>query len=272
MAATTFEFDGGALRSAGTSATLQGASQALPDGAYSTLRTYGGDRVLRLGRHVERLNESAILQGSTAPLDEGTVRAAIARALTATSLAESRIRLTFAPPRLFVSIEPFTPPPEALYRDGVACVTVPLRRRNPHAKDTRFTAEAAKAYATLPVGVHEGLMVADDGTVLEGLSSNVFVLAGGVLRTEEARVLLGVTRSLVLEVAQEVVPILSEGVRIGDLPSATEAFLTSASRGILPVVRIDGTPLGDGRPGPVTRDLMARFQALVDREARSVAS
>jgi branched-chain amino acid aminotransferase len=180
--------------------------------------------------------------------------------------------LTFAPPRLFVTVEAFTPLDEALYRDGVRCVTVPLRRLNPHAKDTRFAAQAAEAYATLPAGVHEGLMVAEDGAILEGLSSNVFAVVGGVLRTEEERVLRGVTRSLVLEVARAAVSVVPAAVTLAELPTVTEAFLTSVSRGILPVVRIDATPLGSGRPGPVTRDLMARFQALVDHEATSVTS
>jgi branched-chain amino acid aminotransferase len=220
---------------------------------------------------VARLNESAALQGSTAGLDERRVRNAIAQALRATGHPESRLRLTYSPPRLFVSVEPFVPLPEALYRDGAVCVTVPLHRTNPHAKDTRFAAEAATAYAALPGGIQEGLMVAEDGSILEGLSSNFFALIGGILRTEEARVLLGITRSLVLEVARELAPVVTTPVSLDDLPSVVEAFITSVSRGILPVVRIDGLAIGDGRPGPVTRDLIGRFQALVDREAQPLA-
>jgi branched-chain amino acid aminotransferase len=268
LGATTFEFDRGVLQPVGSGAGLQAASAALPDGAYSTLRTYGRDRVLRLAQHVARLNESTALQGSGGTLDQTFVREAVAQALKATRHPESRLRLTYAPPRFFVSVEPFVVPLEALYRDGVACVTLPLHRANPHAKDTRFATQAAAAYAALPEGVHEGLMVADDGSILEGLSSNFFALIGGSLHTDETRVLLGITRSLVLEVARKVVPVVTEAVALVDIPSAAEAFITSASRGILPVVRIDGTAVGDGRPGPVTRDLIGRFQALIDREAR----
>jgi branched-chain amino acid aminotransferase len=270
VTATTFEYDGQELQPTGSGGNLQGASQTLPSGAYSTLRTYGRDKILRLGQHVARLNESAALQGSSGSLDGRSVRNAIARALAATGHPESRLRLTYAPPRFFVAIEPFEPPAESLYRDGVACLTVPVRRPNPRAKDTRFAAEAARTYAALPAGIHEGLMVAEDGSILEGLSSNFFALVSGVLRTEEARVLLGVTRSLVLEVAEGLLPAVREAVRIGEIPVLAEAFITSASRGILPVVRIDGASLGDGRPGPATRGLMKRFQALVDREASPV--
>lgn len=270
MAAMTFEFERGVLRPVGTGASLQAASTALPDGVYTTLRTYGPDRVLRLRQHVARLNESTILQGSGGTLEAAFVREAVREALEATRHPESRLRLTYAPPRLFVSVEPFVAPAEALYREGAACVTVPLHRANPHAKDTRFATQAAAAYAALPGGAHEGLMIDDDGSILEGFSSNFFALAGGTLYTEEARVLLGITRSLVLEVARDVVPVVERAIRMADIASVGEAFLTSASRGILPVVRIDGKRVGDGRPGPVTAALGARYQALIDREAQPV--
>jgi branched-chain amino acid aminotransferase len=270
VAAIAFQYEAGKLQQAGSGPSLQSASEALPSGAYSTLRTYGRDKVLRLGQHVARLNESASLQGSAGSLDDRSVRNAIAQALGATGYPESRLRLTFAPPRFFVSVEPFTSPAESLYQDGVACVTVPVRRANPRAKDTRFSTEAAQVYAALPSGIHEGLMVAEDGSILEGLSSNFFALASGVLRTEETRVLLGVTRSLVLEIALGLAPVVGEAVRMDELPELTEAFITSASRGILPVVRIDGTSLGDGRPGTVTRRLAEGFRALVDREASPI--
>src|SRR5687768_11504846 len=132
------------------------AGTEVPPGAYSTLRTYDGTRVFRLADHVRRLTESAALQGRPTPVDPASVRAAIAAALAETGYPESRLRLTWAPPRLFVSVEPFTPPAEALYRDGVRCVTVAVRRDNPHAKDTRFLDTAGRAYAALPPGVHEG--------------------------------------------------------------------------------------------------------------------
>ena len=166
-----------------------------------------------------------------------------------------------------MAVQPFEPLPDALYRAGVACSTVGVRRENPHAKDTRFIAEAQGAYRQLPAGVDEGLLVAADGALLEGLSSNFFALVDGVLRTEAERVLLGVTRSLVLEVAGALVPVEPSAIRRADLPRAAEAFLTSVSREVLPVVRIDGQPVGDGRVGPTTSAVMRGFAALVEREA-----
>ncbi len=268
--ALTVESRGGRLRRGSEHASLGEASRALPNGAYSTLRTYSGARLLRLSQHVARLNESAWLQGVAGRLEESEARAAIAFALRETAFAESRLRLTWASPVFYVSVEPFTALPAGLYRDGVACATAPVRRDNPHAKDTRFIATAQAAHAALPPGTHEGLMVAEDGAVLEGLSSNFFAIVGGVLRTEAERVLLGVTRSLVLEVARPVLPLEARAVRRDELSRVAEAFLTSVSRGILPVVTIDGAPVGSGRPGPLTLELMRRFAELEAGEAQPV--
>ena len=268
MTVATFEQQGTGLRPMGIHPTLKDASAILPDGVYTTLRTYGRRRILRLGQHLARLLESAALKGMPGPLDDGPVRAAVAAALDATAFAESRFRLTFAPPRLFLSIEPFVPLPSGLYDEGAACLTVPVRRFNPHAKDTQFIATASAAYGGLPPGVEEGLMLAEDGSVLEGLSSNFFAVKKGRLWTEEGRVLAGVTRALVLEVATEVLPVERTATRLGD--GVEECFITSVSREVLPVVSIDGRQVGDGRPGPVTREIARRFAALVEREAEAL--
>ncbi|HZM49346.1 MAG TPA: aminotransferase class IV [Vicinamibacteria bacterium] len=246
------------LRSAPDLAT---ASGTLPAGAYTTLRTYGGDGVPFLDDHVRRLEESCALQGRPAALDGQELRAGLAAVLRATRHPESRIRVTFAPPELFASIEPFEPLPEDVYKDGVSCVTVPLRREQPQSKDTRFLSSAQGAYRALPPGVHEGLLLGEDGALLEGLSSNVFAVVDGVLRTEEARVLHGTTRGLVLELARGVVPISFEPIRKADLGRAAEMFLTSVSREVLGVVRVDEVRIGRGKPGSLARDLRKRYRA-----------
>jgi branched-chain amino acid aminotransferase len=262
----TFESGPSGVAPIGGFASLAASSEALPAGAYTTLRTYGGRGVLRLAAHLRRLEESTALQGRPGSVDDRAARRAIAEALGATRHPESRVRLTFAPPRLFVAVEPFTPLPARLYAEGVPCVTLALQRDNPHSKDTRFIATAQQAYARLPERVEEGLLVAQDGAVLEGLSSNFFAVRKGELWTEEVLVLAGVTRSLVLEVAAGVLPLRREAVRKDTLALVDEAFVTSVSREVLPVTRIDDRPVGDGRVGPKTRAIMDGFAALVARE------
>jgi len=270
MTVSVFALEGGVIQALGQSRSLSEASLGLPAGAYTSLRTYRGSCVLRLDQHLRRLEESVALQGRPARLEAGDVRAALRSALAATCHPESRLRLTYAPPRIFVAVEPFQALPESLYRDGVACVTFPFQRENPRSKDTRFIATANGAYGTLPEGVHEGLLVAEDRSVLEGLSSNFFAVRKGALHTEEDRVLLGVTRALVLEVAAGLLPVEHTPVRKPELAEASEAFITSVSREVLPVVAIDGLAIGNGRPGPQTRAIMAAFADLVRKEAEPV--
>jgi branched-chain amino acid aminotransferase len=266
----TYEAGSGGLRLVGRHASLAASSSDLPEGAYTTLRTYRGRGVVRLDQHLCRLEESVTLQGRPGAIDPSAARRAIGATLDAADHPESRLRITFAPPRLFMAIEPFTPLPKRLYEQGVACVTLDLRRENPRVKDTRFIATAQGAYGRLPAGVEEGLIVGEDGALLEGLSSNFFAVIDGFLRTEEERALAGVTRSLVLEVAGGLVPVDRRAVGRGDLPHVAEAFVTSVSREVLPVIRIDERPVGDGRVGPRTGAIVRAFAELVRREIESL--
>jgi branched-chain amino acid aminotransferase len=251
-------------------ASLADASLALPPGAYTTFRTYGGRSVVRLGAHLRRLEESVGLQGRPAPLGADGARTALVAALRDADLPEARVRLTFSPPAFYVSVAPFAPPPAALYDRGVACATLRLRRENPRAKDTRFLAAVQEAYGRLPPGVEEGLLVAEDGAILEGLSSNFFAVLDKALHTEETRALAGITRGLVLEVAEGRLPLVRRAVRTSELGRVSEAFLTSVSREVLPVTGIDGTPVGDGSVGPHTRAIRTALADLVRREAEEL--
>lgn len=267
-AALTLEMTRDGARGVGEDASLAEASAHLPAGAYSTLRTYGGRGIVRFDAHIRRLEESVALQGRRATIDRNAARRLVAAALREVTHPESRLRLTFAPPRLFVSIEPFVPLPRSRYEKGARCVTLPrLHRDQPHVKDTRFIPTARRAYHDLPGGIEEGLLLADDGSVLEGLSSNFFAVLDQVLHTEEERALAGITRALVLEVAEPRLRVVRRPVRTDELPRVSEAFITSASREVLSVVRVDDETIGDGRPGPVTRAIADAFAALVRREA-----
>lgn len=268
--AGTWELRDGRIAFRGDAPSIAASSRDLPAGSYTTLRTYDGDRVVRLDQHVKRLVDSLRARGIAASLDPSDVRRLLAETLRGSRYPESRLRVTFAPPSLFASVEPLEALPESLYRDGVWCVTIPLRRDHPDAKDTRFIATAAAAYSHLPPGAHEALMVAEDGSILEGLSSNFFAVLDGVVHTEDARALPGITRSMVLELCRGVAPVSLTAVRILDLARVTECSLTSVSRDILPVTRVDAIAIGGGKPGPVTEELRRRFEALVRREATPV--
>lgn len=267
---TTFEVGHAGLHAVAIpGATLDEISRALPQGVYTTLRSYGGDRFLDLPHHLSRLVESLALLDSSARLDEAAIRRALADALDATRYPESRVRITapLAGVPIYVTIEPFEPYPPQLYRDGIATVTMLMARQNPRAKSTAFIAPSRDLKGQMPAGIHEVLMVDGDGAILEGFSSNFFAIVDGELRTAEEGVLAGVTRGITLRAAEGLVPIRREAVHQTDIPHLQEAFITSSSREVMPVVRINDDVVGDGHPGPLSRAIAKRFAALVAAES-----
>jgi branched-chain amino acid aminotransferase len=253
---------------------LNALSAQLPRGAYTTFRTYHGDRVLHLSRHLDRLQESAQMEGRQITLDARLARRGLAEALARCGFSESRVRLTLAyepAGACYIALEPFAVPPERLYRLGARCaLSAPeLRRHTPRAKSTSFIASAERARAAAP-GVDELLLVDEAGAILEGSSSNFFAVLDGVLRTADEGVLVGTTRSLVLEVAADVLPISLQPVGTTDLDRLSEAFITSVSRLVLPVVAIAERTIGTGAPGPITQDLLQRLRLRIEAELEPV--
>jgi branched-subunit amino acid aminotransferase/4-amino-4-deoxychorismate lyase len=142
-----------------------------------------------------------------------------------------------------------------------------MQRENPKAKQTAFIETAAQVRRDIPSGVNEALMIGSDGRLLEGLSSNIFVVMDGVVWTAEEGVLSGITREVVLECIRiERIPLQLVGIRIEELERAQEVFITSASRAVLPVTIIDEKPVGDGRPGAVTMALQKAYRERVESE------
>lgn len=267
MPPVTFAFSQGQLQPAAVAGdTLDEVSRALPQGTYTTMRTYGGRRFLDLPHHLARLAESLRLMDGAVAVDDQVVRQVLRAALDATAYPEARVRVTIplASTPVYVSVEPFTPYPAELYRDGVRTVTMLMARQNPRAKATTFIAPSRDLKSSLPPGVHEVLMVDGQGALLEGFSSNFFAVLDGELRTADEGVLAGVTRGVVLQAAEGLLSVRLDPVLQPDIPRLTEAFITSASREVMPVVWINDDPVGDGRPGPLTRAIADRFAHLVD--------
>ena len=255
--------------------TLDHGTQQLPGGGYTTFRTHAGTRVDRLEEHFDRLEESARLIGQSVTVARPALRAALRQTLAAYPAPERRVRLSVdlqrEPGVFYILVEALHVPSEAEYARGVRVVTRSMHRDNPKAKQTAFIETAERVRRELPPGINEAVMIAEDGRVLEGLSSNFFAVLDGVVWTAEEGVLPGITRHVVLECIRESgIPICLEGIRREDLPRAREAFITSASRAVLPVTTIDDCPVEDGKPGVVTLALLAAYRRRIEIELEEI--
>jgi branched-chain amino acid aminotransferase len=264
----------------GTIVGLDAATINLPGGAYTTIRTYQGGKVIRLKDQVLRLEQSAWLAGKPIQLDDTRLRCALRSALaqahrqfgiTDSAVGEEvdlRLRLTLdlesRPGDLYIAIEPLDVPPPVAYLEGVAVVTCTIERHLPEAKLTRFISRSQHVRQSLPPGVNEAVMLSADGYLLEGLTSNFLAVSQGEIRTAGQAVLAGITRGLVLESARRLdLPVRFEPVHISDLTTLQEAFITSSSRGVLPVCRINAVQIGLGKPGSLTLRLMQAYDGII---------
>lgn len=256
-----------------TGGSLDEISHQLPDGTYTTLRTFDQNRFLCLDAHLDRLEDSACILSKPLELDRGRLRRAMADILAHTGFPESRLRITVplnaqGSPDVYIAIESFESVDPELYETGVRAITMLVTRVSPRAKITEFIKPSRALKAGLPRDVHEILMVTGDGQILEGFTSNFFVFMEGRLTTADEGVLEGITRSIILALAEERFSVEWRLPRLMEIPQFEEAFITSSSRGVLPVVMINEQMVGDGKPGRLTRWLSRRYEEYVKREAK----
>ncbi len=239
------------------------------DSVFETFRTYGG-RGHALDRHLARLARSAAAIELTLPVDAETLRSEVRRVVAA-GKGEQRLRLIVTRgdalaladdgARRVILARPFEGHPAILYEEGVTVCTVDGAREHAGAKVGSYLTSVLAARQARARRVYEALLVAD-GEVLEGATSNFFAHIDGVLRTPSAGILPGVTRGIVLELARQLGIESREG-RLGldEVGAASEAFLTSATREVMPIRRIDEQDLG--APGPIARRLAAAYRDSV---------
>jgi branched-chain amino acid aminotransferase len=251
------------------------------DSVFETIRTYGGVPFAE-DEHLTRLAGSLERVGIPLPVTLETLASDIAVGLREAKNPESYIRVMVTRgagpmgldpdlaerPSRVVLVEPLVPPARSSYEHGIAAIFV----RTTRATDATAAAGAKVAnYLTSLLaireakraGAAEALIVDGHGSVLEGASSNLFIVRGGELLTppEDAGILPGITRAHLLDAASSLgVAVRFLALTEGDVLGANEAFISSSIREVLPVVRIGATPIGDGRPGAVTRRLHAEFR------------
>ncbi len=252
---------------------LRAASDAEPrNGVYLVASTFSGGRVLMLDRHFDRMERSSAILGRPVPVARERIRDVLRRMKRDAGFPECRFRVSISldPPReCLLSMEEYGGVPVAVRENGIACATAPRSARDtPDAKGTiwiHMRGELAHRGID-PDAIDEFLLLNEADRILEGGSSNFFaVVRSGdslLLRTADEGILTGIVRGVVLDLASGVIPVCFEPVHVNQLPDIAEAFITSSSRGVVPVRSIDTIEIGS--PGPVTRDLMDRYAWWAD--------
>jgi len=249
-----------------TAGSLNEAARFEPqNGVYTVGNTFNTFKALKLTAHLDRLEDSARRAHIPLTLDRPRLRAALREVITLAGYGDVRFRITVSadqPDDFILSVEPFKGVPPEVIANGIRVITVPdSARHNAEAKTTGWMHDREKIEATLPPGIYTSLLLDAAGHVLEGSTSNFYALLAGELYTAEAGVLPGIAQQIVLEVAPRVLPVRREPIHVSDVPRVSEAFITSASRGIVPIVEIDGIKVGDGTPGAITKQLRELYEA-----------
>jgi len=250
--------------------SLDSITKQLPEGYYSTFRTYdGGTRVLGLKTHLQRLPG----------IDASSLRRHLNQLLEPFRPDEVRVRVMKTKKGgLYVSVEPLELLPREIYEKGVYVETTEIERDSPRVKSTAFIGQSDDERRHIAKeGIFEALLVKNGG-ILEGLTSNFFYILGsrlsaqrGILCTAQRDILLGVTRRTVIRVARERgVEVRYSPLKLDRLPAVSEAFITSSSRGIVPVIQIDDVVVGEGRPGEITRHLISAYEEKVMKSSERI--
>lgn len=252
------------------------------DGVYEVIPAYGG-RLFRLEHHLRRLDSSLAAIRMDNPLSDAAWEAVLQRLIdqhpgrdlgvylqVTRGTAEKRDHVIPAAvdPTVFAMASPVDPPDPALAERGVAAVTLDdIRWQLCHIKATTLLANVLLRQQARDEGAVEAILVRG-GEVTEGAASNLFIVAEGLVLTppKGPHLLPGITRDLILELAAEAgIPYAEASIGVAQLEAADEVWLTSSTREVLPVTRLNGAPVGAGVPGPFWRHMTELYQAYKAR-------
>ena len=258
------------------------------EGVYETLRTYNHVPFLYDG-HCRRLRASAGYLALDVPFSDEQLLEGISETIAAAgAMTEAYIRVLLTrgvgeltydiqatpTPSLVIIVKPLEEPPPRVFSDGIKISLVSILRNhpgsvNPIIKSNNLLNNALAMQEAARRGAEEGLMCNYRGELSECSQANFFMVRGGVARTpvSEAGLLEGLTRSFLFEVGRDVgIDVRGETLFPKDLEAADEAFITSTTRELSPVTRIDDRVVGNGKPGPLTLKLLEGYR----RRARAI--
>jgi branched-chain amino acid aminotransferase len=256
------------------------------DSIYDVIRTYDG-RPFMLDEHLARLRRSGAAIRLEIPLSDEQIASEVRSVIADAGNAESYVRMMvtrgvgpidLAPPddedpTLIIIVRALDDPTDEEWSRGVRIAVVHPARPHPGAprptaKTGNYLTNVVAKIDARHAGADDALMLNADGDVAEGTTWNLFVVKDGRLSTpsNDSGLLPGLTRGLVLEVLRdEGVACEERRVRPEEVLAADELFLTSSTRGVVPVVAVDDQQIANGKPGPLTRQVRTAYEGRVRR-------
>jgi branched-chain amino acid aminotransferase len=261
-------------------------------GLFETMRAYNG-YVFRLDRHLARLRSSAetigLAHSVIASEAKQSLEAACTKTLEANKLKDARLRLTISAgegdmtpdpstcssPTVMVTAQNLVPLPPEKYESGFRAALSSLRRNSQsplsRLKSTCYMENVLARMAARATGCDEAILLNEQGYLAEGSTTNIFLASNGELITPslESGVLPGITREAVLEIARASnIQTLERQVELEELVEAEEAFVTNSVLELMPLTWFKGKPIGTGRPGKLTGDLLFAYRKFVDEAVK----
>src|SRR5262245_55735957 len=251
------------------------------DGVFEGIRVYGG-KVFLLGEQINQLSESALAIRLEIPMSKADLTAAVNSTVAANGLSDGYVRLVVtrgagylgldprktANPQIIIIADTITLYPPETYQQGLKLSTASTLRNHPQAlsariKSLNYLNNILAKIEGIDAGCVEALMLNHKGEVAECTGDNIFIVHQGTLKTPpvDAGILEGVTRNAVIRLAREAkIPVAETTLLRHDIYIADECFLTGSAAEVVPVSSLDGRQIGNGKPGPMTRDLLERFR------------
>ena len=261
------------------------------DGVFEGIRFYSG-RVFRLEEHIERLYKSAAAICLVIPMDRKALTEALLETIRRNDLRDGYIRLVVTrgkgnlglspehcpKPTIIIISAKITLYPEESYEKGLKVITCSTRRiahgaLSPMVKSLNYLNNIMAKIEATHAGAGEGLMLNEQGLVAECTGDNTFLVTKGQITTPpiSSGALAGVTREVAIQIAEEFgIDVTEPQMTRYDIYTADECFLTGTAAEIIPAVELDKRPIGNGKPGPVTRRLIERFRELTQSEGTPI--
>jgi branched-chain amino acid aminotransferase len=261
------------------------------DGVFEGIRVYEGN-VFRLKEHIDRLYESAKTIALEIPMTREEMIRATLDTVATNQRKDAYIRLVVSRgpgdlgidpakcrrPTIVIIADSISLFPQELYDNGASLVTASIRRipmesLDPRIKSLNYLNNILAKIEAKNAGALEAIMLNHHGQVAECTADNLFMVKQGVLKTPDLMqgALAGITRAAVLDLARKAgIPSSETVLALHDLYNADECFLTGTGAEIVPVISIDGRQIGDGKPGPVTKQLLADFRVVRTKDGAKV--